>query len=90
MKDTGYECDCKPVFNTKHDQRACGYVCSTDENGFETCRYIDMSLARSAGGISSTVEDLYRFDRSLYGEKILNNRTKKLMFKPVKEHYALG
>jgi hypothetical protein len=49
-----------------------------------------MSLARSAGGIYSTVEDLYRFDRYLYGEKILNNRTKKLMFKPVKKHYALG
>jgi hypothetical protein len=49
-----------------------------------------MSTARSAGGIYSTIEDLYRFDRYLYGEKILTNKTKKIMFKPMREHYALG
>ena len=90
MRDTGYECDCNSILNTKHNTRACGYICSTDANGFETCRFIDMSTARSAGGISSTVEDLYRLDRYLYGEKLLNNRTKSMMFKPVKENYALG
>ncbi len=90
MKDTGYECDCNHVLNTKHQQQACGYICSNDSNGFKTCRFIDMSTARSAGGIYSTIEDLYRFDRCLYGEKILNNRTKTIMFKPIKEHYALG
>ena len=90
MKDTGYECDHNSQFDTKHNKRACGYICSTDSNGFESCRFIDMSTARSAGGIYSTIEDLYRFDRYLYGEKILSNRMKSIMFKPVKEHYALG
>ncbi len=90
MKDTAYECDCHQILNTKHNQRASGYICNTDANGFQTCRYIDMSTARSAGGISSTIEDLYRFDRYLYEEKILHNRTKTIMFKPIKEHYALG
>jgi hypothetical protein len=51
MQDTGYECDCDHVLNTKHHQRACGYICSTDSNNFETCRFINMSAARSAGGI---------------------------------------
>lgn len=90
MQDTGYECDCDHILNTKHTQRACGYICNTDSNGFETCRYINMSTARSAGGIYSTVEDLYRFDRFLNGDKMLKNSTKKLMFKPIREHYALG
>ena len=90
MNDTGYECDCIDISAVKQNRRACGYICNTDSNGFETCRFIDMSTARSAGGIYSTVEDLYRFDKALYGEKLLKNRTKKLMFKPVREHYALG
>ncbi|CAF0851302.1 unnamed protein product [Rotaria sordida] len=90
MNDTGYECDNNPILNTKHNQRACGYICSTDSNSFDTCRFINMSTVRSAGGIYSTIEDLYRLDRYLYGEKLLNNHTKKIMFKPVKEHYALG
>lgn len=90
MKDTAYECDCNTILDTKHNKRACGYICNTDENGFQTCRYIDMSMARSAGGISSTIEDLYRLDRYLYEEKLLNNKMKKLMFTPIKEHYALG
>ncbi|CAF1266359.1 unnamed protein product [Adineta ricciae] len=90
MNDTGYECDCIDISPIIQNRRACGYICNTDSNGFETCRFIDMSTARSAGGIYSTVEDLYRFDKALYGEKLLKNRTKKLMFKPVREHYALG
>ncbi|CAF3499257.1 unnamed protein product [Rotaria sp. Silwood1] len=90
MNDTGYECDCNPILNTKHDQRACGYKCSTDSNAFETCRFINMSTVRSAGGIYSTIEDLYRLDRYLYEEKLLHNHTKKMMFKPVRGAYALG
>ncbi|CAF3340208.1 unnamed protein product [Rotaria socialis] len=90
MNDTGYECDCDFVSNTKHTQRAYGYTCDTNTNIFESCRFINMSTARSAGGIHSTVEDLYRLDRYLYGEKLIQNPTKKLMFKPVREHYALG
>ncbi|CAF2905745.1 unnamed protein product [Rotaria sp. Silwood2] len=46
MNDTGYECDCNPILNTKHNQRACGYICSKDSNSFETCRFINMSTAR--------------------------------------------
>ncbi|CAF0942660.1 unnamed protein product [Adineta steineri] len=91
MKDTGYECDCNPALQSdNNNKRAYGYVCNTDSNGFESCRFINMSTARSAGGIYSTVEDLYRLDRFLYGETILNKRTKNMMFKPVREHYALG
>ncbi|CAF0914918.1 unnamed protein product [Didymodactylos carnosus] len=74
----------------KKTKRACGYICHTDPDGLGTCRFIDMSLARAAGGIYSTVEDLYKFDRCLYNETILRRATKKVMFKPVKEDYALG
>jgi CubicO group peptidase (beta-lactamase class C family) len=87
MKNTGYECSSDRILDKK---RAYGYICNTDTNVFGTCRFIDMSTARSAGGIYSTIEDLYRFDRFLYGEKLLKTRTKNLMFKPIKEEYALG
>lgn len=91
MKNTGYECDDHaPLLCHGRAKRACGYVCSRDSNNFQTCRYIDMSTARGAGGMYSTVEDLYRFDRYLYDQTILKEKTKKLMFTPVREHYALG
>ena len=91
MKDTGYESNNNDFLtDEKHLKRAYGYVCNENGNGFQNCRFIDMSTARSAGGIYSTIEDLYRFDRYLHGKKLLKESTKKLMFKPVRDNYALG
>jgi hypothetical protein len=36
----------------------------------------------SAGGIYSTVEDIYRWDQALYTEKLLPRKYKDIMFKP--------
>jgi len=41
---------------------------SKDSN--KPASYIDMSLAFSAGGLYSTVEDLYRWDQALYTERL--------------------
>lgn len=91
MNNTGYEsCNDDFLKNDQHLRRAYGHVCTDDGKDFRTCRFIDMSTARTAGGIYSTVEDLYRFDRFLYGKKLICEKTKKTMFKPVRDEYALG
>lgn len=52
--------------------------------------YIDLSNAYAAGGIISTVEDLYKWDQALYSDKLLNSRTKEAMFTLQKEEYGYG
>jgi CubicO group peptidase (beta-lactamase class C family) len=45
---------------------------------------------RGMGGVISTVHDLYRWDRALLGEDVLDAGTKALLFEPVLEQYACG
>lgn len=49
-----------------------------------------MSIPYSVGGLYSTVEDLYLWDRALYSDKILSAKSKELMFKPNLENYGYG
>ncbi|MDT7604225.1 MAG: hypothetical protein QOF61_2222 [Acidobacteriota bacterium] len=61
-------------------KRAYGYT--TTENGF---RRNDQSLTSSVlgdGGIYSSVEDLYKWDQSLYTEKLVSRDTLKRAFTP--------
>jgi CubicO group peptidase (beta-lactamase class C family) len=44
----------------------------------------------SAGGMYSTVEDLYRWDQALYTEQLLSEKYKKIMFTPYLNNYACG
>ena len=59
-------------------RKARGY----DKNGgsFMNASYIDMSIAYSAGGMYSTVEDLYLWDQALYGEKLLPKKFVDMIF----------
>jgi CubicO group peptidase (beta-lactamase class C family) len=43
---------------------------------------IDMSLPYAAGGLYSTVEDLYRWDQALYTEQLLSKEVVDMMFTP--------
>jgi len=52
--------------------------------------YIYMPNAMGAGNLYSTVEDLYKWDKALYTNKILNNKYKSLMFTPNKFGYGFG
>ncbi|NNE99281.1 MAG: beta-lactamase family protein, partial [Pyrinomonadaceae bacterium] len=83
MNDTGYD-DHGPILK----KRARGYQ-KTPE-GFENAPYLDMSLPYAAGSMYSTVEDLYKWDRSLYTTKILSAKSKELMFKPGISNYGYG
>jgi CubicO group peptidase (beta-lactamase class C family) len=88
MNDSGYDTHEKVLKN-----RAAGY--NRFANTFENASYIDMFVAYTAGGIYSTVEDLYLWDQALYGEKLLPKKYKDLMFEqhiPAwgGQHYGYG
>ncbi len=52
--------------------------------------FVDMTTPYSAGAIYSTIEDLYKWDRALYTEKLISDKTKGLMLTPVSNNYANG
>lgn len=45
---------------------------------------------RGATGIVTTVDDLYRWDRTLYGDRVLDAGQREKMFKPFAGNYAYG
>jgi CubicO group peptidase (beta-lactamase class C family) len=83
MTDTGYE-----RHSTLLQKRASGYQKTPD--GFVNAAYLDMSIPYAAGSIYSTVEDLFKWDQSLYEDKILSADSKKLMFTPGLGNYGYG
>lgn len=50
----------------------------------------DMSAAYSAGGIYSTVEDLYKWDRALYEDSFIADEIASKLYKPVLSDYGYG
>jgi CubicO group peptidase (beta-lactamase class C family) len=58
--------------------------------GYVNAPYIDMAIPYAAGSMYSTVEDLFKWDQSLYEDKILSAESKKLMFTPGLGFYGYG
>ena len=75
LKDTDYD---NNTIVVKH--RAAGYA-----SVGRKARYLDMSLPYSAGGLYSTVEDLYLWDQALYTDKLISKKSLALMFTPFAE-----
>lgn len=77
MENTGID-----KYDTILPKRAKGYVMSETGvvNAFDENYRIGTQFA--VGSIYSTVEDIYKFDRALYGNSILNEASKKKMFYP--------
>ncbi|MBF9141230.1 serine hydrolase [Hymenobacter properus] len=69
-------------------RRATGYEATA--SGMETAPALDMSVPYAAGAITSTATDLYHWSQALEGNKVLSETSKKLLFTPVKNHYAYG
>ena len=84
MKRTGFD------DGTRRDGLSIGYFRGKD--GAPEASFQDMSGILAAGGIFSTVGDLWRLDRALRGETILSAATKKRMETPtsVSPYYACG
>lgn len=75
MKDTAH--DARPQDLVPH--RASGYV-PTGLDGLENAPYLNWSIKTGNGSLISTVDDLYKWDRALYTDKILKGATRKRMF----------
>ena len=70
MDGTGYETELVV------EHRAQGYTIG----GRFTAAYVDMSQPHAAGGLYSTVEDLYRWDQALYTEQLVPQAARDAMF----------
>lgn len=73
MTATGYDHHDRILKN-----RATGY--DREGKNYTNSKYLDMSLPYAAGSMYSTVEDLYTWDRALYTDKILTQKSRDLMF----------
>lgn len=83
MNNTGYDSHSPLLKN-----RAQGY--SKTPAGYRNAAYLDMSLPYAAGSMFSTVEDLYKWDQALYGDKLMSAESKALMNKPGLQDYGYG
>ena len=83
MNESGYD-DTQTIL----PNRAAGYTRVPE--GYRNADFLDMSLPHAAGSLYSTLGDLYRWDRSLYTEKMLTKKSLETMFTPVKNDYGYG
>jgi len=68
------------------ENRAGGYIKSP--TGVFRSNIFMVPPANADGGIETTVGDLFKFDQALYGDKLINEESKKKMFTPFKNNYA--
>jgi CubicO group peptidase (beta-lactamase class C family) len=83
MSDTGYDSHAAII-----ERRASGYI--RGPTGLQNARYIDVSGAFAAGGLYSTTGDLLRWERALFGGKVLTPASLEEMLTPFKNGYAFG
>lgn len=85
MLDTGHRADMAALLKN----RASGYV-PLDSNHVENAPYLDWSIKTGNGSLYSTVEDLYKWDRAFYSEKILKKSSLEKIFKDHLEGKGYG
>ena len=59
---------------------ASGYVFTGET--YQYADFVDMSWPSGAGGMYSTIEDLYKWERGLYTDVILSESSREMMFTP--------
>jgi CubicO group peptidase (beta-lactamase class C family) len=69
-------------------KRAKGY--SKKKNNYVNADYISLAWPFSAGVLYSTLDDMYKWDRALYGNSIISASLKQKMFTPGKSNYGYG
>lgn len=83
MADTGMD-DSRRILA----RRADGYDRSAD--GLRKPEFVEATLAGCAGGVYSTVGDLYRWDRALSTDQVLSAAAREQMFTPGMGRYGFG
>ncbi len=83
MEDSGFEHDGQVI-----PGMASGY----DYHGDTVVKaaYRNIANAHASGALYSTIEDLYRWDRALYTERLLSKASLEQMFTPYKDNYGYG
>ena len=85
MKDTGHHGYSGTII--KHSADGYSPIGVAD---IEKAPYIDWTIKTGNGSLYSTVEDLYKWDRALYTEKILGKQTLAKIFKEHIENVGYG
>ena len=83
MKDSGYDDNA-----TVLPRRAAGY--SPSPKGNANAMFVDMTTPFAAGTLYPTVEDLLRWERALFGKKLLADSSLEKMTTKGKGNYGLG
>jgi hypothetical protein len=83
MKDSGYDSNSAII-----ERRAAGYA--PGSNGPANAGYINMTVPFSAGSLYSTTEDLLRWEKGLFGGKLLSAASLAKMTTPFKDDYGCG
>ena len=83
MSDSGYDSNASIIA-----RRAAGYTRVGET--LVNADFVHMSIPHAAGGLYSTTEDLLRWQRGLYGGKLLSAASLTKMTTPFKSDYALG
>jgi hypothetical protein len=76
------------VYKDDLSKIAKGYI--KTKTGFDRGDVISPSWIFSAGGLYSTVDDLYKWDRGLYGNTVLSAASKQKMLTPGKGDFGYG
>lgn len=84
MKDSGYDSNSEVLA-----RRASGYTLAPDGK-LINAGFVNMTIPGAAGGLYSTTEDLLKWERALFGGKVLSAASLKKMTTPYKDDYAFG
>lgn len=85
LKNTGYD-----TYDEVLEKQATGYD-RIAGGTYRRAPFLDPSIPYAAGMMYSTVEDLFKWDQALYGEKVLRNATlRTAMFTPHIQGYGYG
>lgn len=83
MRDSGYDRGVTVI-----PRRAAGYV--PTPAGPVNAPYIDMSVPYASGALYSTTGDLLKWERGLFGGKVMSAASLQKMTTPFKDDYAFG
>jgi len=84
MKDSGYDSNSAVI-----TRRAAGYA-PGGSSGLVNAGFVNMTIPGGAGGLYSTTEDLLKWERGLFGGKVLTAGSLQKMTTPFKDEYAFG
>jgi CubicO group peptidase (beta-lactamase class C family) len=83
MRDSGYDSNSLVI-----PHHAYGYT--PGPHGVTVAGYVDMTVPYAAGGLYSTTRDLLKWERGLFGARVLKPSSFQKMITPFKDEYGCG